>query len=100
MRSFLAAVLMMFAVSAFAFDRAERLEMLTKAVGEEAGKQGVKVTVEDTGKDFDGGFGEGPVAVVTVVGSHFCLVAIHPVEDTMAILGCEPVPAEEKKLGI
>jgi hypothetical protein len=93
MRIILAALLIGVSSLAFAFDRAERVEMFTEMVKAELAKKGEEFNwkVEDTGQTADFGAGDGPLVTVTIPGKHTCLVSIHPVDETAAVLGCEPL---------
>ena len=87
-------VLPLFAFAAgYGTDRKSMIEGWTAEMRVEAEKLGRKFNwvIEDTGKDFDGGFGDGPVLSVTIPGSHQCLIALHPTERASGILGCGPL---------
>lgn len=76
-------------------DRAARVERARQSMQNGMIEKGVKssLVVEDTGEDLDAGDGPGPVVIVKLPElGRICMVAIHPTEDLMAVLGCEDVP--------
>lgn len=92
-----AVLLLLLPFSAFASDRAERIEHVRQILQAELdarGKGTERVIVEDTGKDFDAGSGDGPLVIVKLPKhGRECLVALHPSDrGLMATLGCDDVP--------
>lgn len=85
----------LFAVSAFADERAAKIERYRAVMQKELDARGVKDTVraEDTGENVDLGDGNGPLIILKLpkLGRE-CLIALHPTnEDLSATLGCDDV---------
>jgi hypothetical protein len=80
-------------------DRAAHIKAWASDVQKHAEASGAKFDwlIEDTGEDYM----EGPVVRVTIPGKHFCLVGIHPTDhERSAMLGCAPLPLEDRKTGV
>lgn len=106
MKNFLAALMLLIAASctpapAWADARSDRVAVFEKAMQVEMEKTGQKFNwrITDTSKDAtacdDDGCVPGPVILVKTPSNGMeCLVLLHPVKPTVAIMGCRRVAPE------